>query len=84
MVPSVAPKTSRLRAVFLRPKKESEMPDDLTDEQREKLREMIDTWDTAHRAIKLINFLGRVIRWGLGVGSAIAIIWGTWQEGSPK
>ena len=60
------------------------MPEELTDEQKEKLVEMLDTWDTAHRSIRFINFLGRAIKWALGIGSAIAIIWSAVHGGSPK
>lgn len=60
------------------------MPEELTTEQKEKLMEMIGTWDTAHRAIRFINFLGRTIKWVLGIGSAIAIIWSAVHGGSPK
>lgn len=60
------------------------MTDELTAEQKEKLAEMLDTWDTAHRAIRFINFLGHSIKWILGAGSAIAIIWSVLHGGSPK
>jgi hypothetical protein len=60
------------------------MPEELTTEQKEKLMEMIDTWDTAHRAIMFINFVGRTLKWVLGIGSAIAIIWSALHGGSPK
>ncbi|MEI7954414.1 MAG: hypothetical protein WCJ66_04525 [Verrucomicrobiota bacterium] len=60
------------------------MTDELTVEQKEKLMEILETWDSAHRAIRVINCLGRVIRWLLGIGSAVAIIWGVWNGSSPK
>jgi len=60
------------------------MPEELTTEQKEKLMEMIDTWDTARRAILFINFVGRTLKWVLGIGSAIAIIWSAVHGGSPK
>ncbi|MBV8656635.1 MAG: hypothetical protein JO142_02310 [Burkholderiales bacterium] len=51
------------------------MPNDLNDEQKEKLLVMLETWDDAHRAIKFLKFLGRAAGWILGLGASVAVIW---------
>jgi len=57
---------------------------ELTVEQKKKLAEILETWDTYHRAIRFINVLGRILKWILGAGSAFAIMWGAWHGGAPK
>ncbi len=60
------------------------MTDELTPEQKEKLVEMIDTWDKAGGAIRFLTILGTIIKWLLGIGSAVAIIWSSVHGGTPK
>lgn len=60
------------------------MTDDLTDEQKAKLIEMIDTWDKADGAIRFLTILGTAIKWILGIGASVALIWSTLHGGSPK
>jgi hypothetical protein len=48
---------------------------DLTDEEKQKLEEMIDTWDNVHRAIKFLNAIGTAIKWLIGIGASVAIIY---------
>lgn len=59
------------------------MPE-LDEDQKRKLAEIIDTWDTASKAIRFLNAVGTLIKWILGIGSAIAIIWSVWHGGSPR
>lgn len=60
------------------------MTDELTPEQKEKLIEMIDTWDKAGGAIRFLTILGTVIKWCLGIGSAVAIIWSSIHGSTPR
>lgn len=57
---------------------------DLTDDEKEKLKEMLETWDNAQRAIKALNFLGTALKWIVGLGASVAIIWGSLHGQSPK
>lgn len=57
---------------------------ELTPEDIEKLGEILSTWDTSVRAVKFINVLGHIIKWFLGIGSALAIIYSVFHGGSPR
>ncbi|TDR82218.1 hypothetical protein [Paludibacterium purpuratum] len=57
---------------------------DLTEEQKRKLEEMLDTWDSAHRAIRMLNFMGRMLKWGVGLAAGLAMIWGVFHGKTPQ
>lgn len=60
------------------------MPENISDDDKEKLREMIDTWETAHRAIKFLCAMGSILKWTLGVLAPIAIIVSVIHGGKPS
>lgn len=59
------------------------MPD-LNDDQKQKLEEMLETWDNVHRAIKALNFIGGMLKWIIGIGASLAMIWGVLHGQAPK
>jgi hypothetical protein len=60
------------------------MPENLSKDDQEKLKEMIDTWETAHRAIKFLCAMGNILKWTLGVLAPLAIIWSALHGGKPS
>jgi len=50
------------------------MPD-LNDDQKQKLEEMLETWDNVHRAIRVLNLIGSILKWLIGIGASVAVIW---------
>lgn len=60
------------------------MPENLTEEEKEKLKEMLDTWEAAHRTIRFLSGTGRALKWLLGLLAPVAIIWSALHGGSPK
>lgn len=46
--------------------------DELTDEEKEQLREMLDTWESAKIGIKAMSILGNAIKWIAGIIIAVA------------
>lgn len=57
---------------------------DLNDEEREKLKEMMDTWEHARIAIKFLYGLGTLLKWIIGLLGGVALIWSVLHGGSPK
>jgi hypothetical protein len=57
---------------------------DLSEDEKRKLDEMIETWDDVHRAIQFLKATGRVVKWLIGLGASIAIIYSCVMGGSPK
>jgi len=58
--------------------------DDLTDEDRQKLRDMLNYWEQYRLAIKFLLILGKILKWGAGMAAAAAVIWSALHGGSPK
>lgn len=48
---------------------------DLNEEQKAKLSEILEVWDSAHRAIRFLVFLGKILSWFLPLGAAATMIW---------
>lgn len=53
----------------------------LTDEERKKLREMIDTWDSAQTGVRIVVGIGTVVKWIAGFIAAAAVIWAAIHHG---
>lgn len=51
------------------------MGEELTDEQKKKLNEIIETWETAGRAIKVLTFIGQMIKGIVWLASIIGAAW---------
>ena len=60
------------------------MPEDMTDEDKEKLREMIETWESAHRAIKFLCAVGNILKWTLGFLAPLTVVWAAIHGGRPS
>jgi len=58
--------------------------DDLTDEDRQKLRDMLNYWEQYRLAIKFLLLLGRILKWGASLAAAGAVIWSAFHGGTPK
>ncbi|TDR79986.1 hypothetical protein [Paludibacterium purpuratum] len=57
---------------------------ELTEEQKRRLEEILDTWDSAHRAIRMLNFIGRVLKWIVGLAASLAMLWGALHGKGPQ
>lgn len=53
----------------------------LTDDERAKLREMIDTWDSAQTGVRIVVGIGTVVKWIAGVIAAAAVVWAALRHG---
>jgi hypothetical protein len=54
---------------------------DLTDAEMQKLREMIESWDSAQVGISAFKIIGDFIKWSAAVLAAIAILWAAMTHG---
>jgi hypothetical protein len=57
---------------------------ELTDAEMQKLREMIESWDSAQVGISAFKWLGDFIKWLAAVLAAIAILWAAVTHGFSK
>jgi len=58
--------------------------DDLTDEDRQKLRDMLEYWEQYRLAIKFLLFMGKILKWGTSIAAAGAVIWSAFHGGTPR
>ena len=49
---------------------------DLTEEEKVKLRVMAADWEKYHIAVRMLAWFGSVLRYAIGLGLAIASLWG--------
>lgn len=49
--------------------------DDLSDDERDKLREMIKTWDDASAGVRVVVAIGNIVKWTAAVAAAVGILW---------
>ena len=54
----------------------------LTDADRAKLREMIDTWDQAQAGVRVVVTIGTVVKWLAGLVAAAATLYAVWTHKS--
>ena len=54
---------------------------DLNETEREKLREMIESWDSAQVGISFFRVAGEIIKWLAAVLAAIAVLWAALHNG---
>jgi hypothetical protein len=47
---------------------------ELNDEETEKLRQMLESWDNIQAGVKALSVIGEVIKWVAGIAVAIASI----------
>lgn len=52
----------------------------LTDADRAKLREMIDTWDQAQAGVRVVVTIGTVVKWLAGLVAAAATLYAVWTH----
>ncbi len=52
----------------------------LTDAERAKLREMIDTWDQAQAGVRVVVTIGTVVKWIAGLVAAAAALYAAWSH----
>jgi hypothetical protein len=57
---------------------------ELTDAEMRKLREMIESWDSAQVGISAFRVIGDLIKWLAAVLAAIAILWAAAVHGLNK
>jgi len=57
---------------------------DLSDDQKVKLQEMLDTWEQARMAIRFLTIIGTVLKWIGGLCASLALLWSMWHGGTPK
>lgn len=53
----------------------------LTDDDRKKLREIIDTWDSAQTGVRIVVGIGTLVKWIAGVIAAAAVVWAAFHHG---
>jgi len=56
---------------------------ELSDEDMKKLREMIESWESAQVGIKAFKLIGDLIKWLAAVLSAVAVLWAAWHMKGP-
>lgn len=56
---------------------------ELNDEEMKKLRDMLESWESAQIGIAVFKVLGDVIKWLAAVITAGAILWAVVQSGKP-
>ncbi len=59
------------------------MDEHLTEDEREKLREIIKSWDSAQLGISTFRAIGNFIKWLAAVLAAGAILWAVMTGGRP-
>lgn len=52
----------------------------LTDAERVKLREMIDTWDQAQAGVRVVVTIGTVVKWIAGLVAAAVALYAAWSH----
>jgi hypothetical protein len=57
---------------------------ELNDDEMKKLREMIESWDSAQVGIQAFKVVGDLIKWLAAVLAAIAILWAALHNGGPN
>ena len=57
---------------------------ELNEQEMKKLREMIESWDSAQVGISAFKVLGDLIKWIAAVLAAIAILWAAASHGLHK
>jgi Co/Zn/Cd efflux system component len=57
---------------------------ELNEEEMKKLREMIESWDSAQIGISVFKVIGDLIKWVAAVLAAIAILWAAASHGLHK
>jgi len=57
---------------------------DLTDEEKERLRVMLDTWEQVQTGIKVVSAVGSVVKWLSAIVVSVAAAWTVWyHKGTP-
>ena len=56
---------------------------ELNDDEMKKLREMIESWDSAQVGISFFKVIGDGIKWLAAVLAAIAVLWAALHNGGP-
>jgi hypothetical protein len=56
---------------------------ELNDDEMKKMREMIESWDSAQVGIQAFKILGDLIKWLAAVLAAVAILWAALHNGGP-
>lgn len=57
---------------------------EITEEQKERLLRLAEIADTLEAGLRMMQILGTIVKWVVGLGSSVAIIWGAIHGGSPK
>ena len=57
---------------------------ELNDDEMKKMREMIESWDSAQVGIQAFKILGDLIKWLAAVLAAGAILWAALHNGGPN
>ncbi len=58
--------------------------DNLSDEEREVLRDVIQTWREFRSGVKFFQIVGRVLYWAAGIGLGVAAFLGLHHGGITK
>ena len=56
---------------------------ELNEDEMKKLREMIESWDSAQVGIHAFKVIGDLIKWLAAVMAALAILWAALHSGRP-
>lgn len=59
------------------------MGENLNEEEMKKLREMIESWDSAQVGIQAFRMIGDLIKWLAAVLAAVAILWAAFNHRTP-
>ena len=48
---------------------------DLTEDEREKVRDLLESWDNVRVGIHVLSVVGNVVKWVSGVAIAAVLLW---------
>ena len=54
--------------------------DQLTDEERAKIREIVESWESAQAGVRVVIGIGNVVKWLAAVATGIGVLWAVFHD----